>query len=60
MRMKTLADTIVDKDIKYALCGHVHSGNHKPEPFGGVRNVVNVSIKDENYMATYNAFCFEL
>ena len=57
---KTLADTIVDKDIKYALCGHVHSGNHKPEPFGGVRNVLNVSIKDENYMATYNAFSFEL
>lgn len=43
-----------------ALCGHVHTGNHFPESFESVRNVVNVSIKDENYKVAYKPFNFEI
>ena len=57
---KALADAIENRVIKYALCGHVHSGNHSPEAFGQVQNVVNVSLKDENYKVTYKPFCFEI
>lgn len=55
---QSLADAIQCRDIKYALCGHVHSGNHFPEPFGTVQNVVNVSIKDEDYKVAYKPFDF--
>lgn len=55
-----LAEAIQDKDIDYALCGHVHSGNHNPQPFGNVKNVVNVSLKDENYKVAYEPFDFEI
>ena len=55
-----LAEAIASRDIKYALCGHVHTGNHIPEPFGNVKNVVNVSLKDENYKVSYSPFSFEI
>jgi len=57
---KELADSIINREIKYALCGHVHSGNHYPEAFGTVRNIVNVSMKDENYKVAYQPFCFDI
>lgn len=57
---QALADAIENREIKYALCGHVHSGNHCPESFGMVDNVVNVSLKDENYKVAYKPFSFEL
>lgn len=56
----TLANEIASRKIKYALCGHVHTGNHCPEPFGCVENVVNVSLKDENYKVGYKPFTFEI
>ena len=55
-----LAEAISARDINYALCGHVHTGNHFPEPFGCVRNVVNVSLKDENYKVAFKPFNFEI
>ena len=55
-----LAEAIATLDIKYALCGHVHTGNHRPEPFGSVQNVVNVSLKDEDYKISYKPFTFEI
>ena len=57
---QALADAISARDIDYALCGHVHTGNHFPEPFGCVRNVVNVSLKDENYKIAFKPFNFEI
>ena len=57
---KALADAIRDREIKYVLCGHVHTGNHCSEPFGTVSNVVNVSIKDEGYKVAFKPFCFEI
>lgn len=54
-----LAEAISARDIRYALCGHVHSGNHCPEPFGCVANVVNVSLRDESYRVVYAPFNFE-
>ena len=55
-----LAEAISARDIRYALCGHVHSGNHCPEPFGCVANVVNVSLRDESYRVVYAPFNFEI
>lgn len=54
-----LANRINEIQPKYSLCGHVHSGNHIPEPINGV-TYVNVSIKDENYNVTYEPFYFEI
>lgn len=54
-----LGQCITDRDIKWALCGHVHSGNHNVFETGGC-NYVNVSIKDENYRVTYPVFEFEV
>lgn len=56
-----------DRDVKWALSGHVHSGEHDVtyydhavfgEPY--TTNIVNVSIKDEDYKVTYKPFEFEL
>ena len=55
-----LAEAISARDINYALCGNVHTGNHFPEPFGCVRNVVNVSLKDENYKVAFKPFTFSI
>ena len=56
-----LAKVILERDIKYALCGHVHSGSHTPyETKEGGCKVVNVSILDEDYRINYDVFEFEL
>ena len=55
-----LAEAISARNINYALCGHVHTGNHFPESYGCVRNVVNVSLKDENYKVAFKPFNFEI
>lgn len=56
---QALAEAIVDRNIRWSLCGHVHSGNHVPELIGGT-NYVNVSIKDEDYKVGYPIFEFDL
>ena len=45
--------------IKYALCGHIHSGDHKPLQIGQMK-VVNVCLLDEDYKRAYPIFEFEL
>ena len=54
-----LAEILGMRDIKYALCGHVHSGRHMPVEYNGC-NYVNVSIKDEDYKVKYDLFEFEI
>lgn len=54
-----LAKTLLKKNYKWLLCGHVHSGEHVPMVHG-TGKVVNVSIKDENYNVKYEPFVFEI
>lgn len=54
-----LADAIMQRDIKWALSGHVHSGNHVSKKVGNT-NIVNVSLKDENYKISYGLFEFNI
>lgn len=62
-----LRKAIKNKKIDWVLSGHVHSGDHEVtnyycEPNGTPHeiNIVNVSIKDEDYKVTYKPFEFEL
>lgn len=45
--------------VTWVISGHIHSGNHKPENNWYVK-YVNVSLKDEDYEATYKYFEFEI
>lgn len=62
-----LRKAIKNKKVNWVLSGHVHSGDHEVtnyycEPNGTPHeiNIVNVSIKDEDYKVTYKPFEFEL
>ncbi len=57
---EALAQAVSVREIGWHLCGHVHSGNHCRQPFGGVRSLVNVSVKDEDYRVAYEPFSFEI
>ena len=54
-----LAEVLKTKDFKYALCGHVHSGQHLPVDLNG-KKLVNVSLKNEDYNEMYYPFEFEI
>ena len=54
-----LAEALKVRDFKYAICGHVHSGQHNVIDIDG-KKLVNVSIKDENYKEKYYPFEFEI
>ena len=54
-----LADAIISSKPKYALCGHIHSGEHNPKNIAGT-TYVNVSYKNENYSPAYPVFTFEI
>lgn len=54
-----LADVLKTRDFKYALCGHVHSGQHNPVEMDG-KKLANVSLKNENYNLMYYPFEFEI
>ena len=45
-----LAEAIISRDIKYAFCGHIHSGNHLFDEYKPEHYVQNVSIRDEDYV----------
>lgn len=51
-----LARKLNDKHVRYTFCGHVHSGDHKEYEYKPDCEVVNVSVKDENYMPKYITF----
>lgn len=54
-----LSEAITFRDIKWIICGHIHSGNHQPEMVN-FTNIVNVSLKDEDYKVSYEPFIFEV
>lgn len=54
-----LAKVIDQRDIKYALCGHVHSGCHKEQEINGTI-YANVSLKNEDYQPQYYPFEFDI
>lgn len=56
---EVLTEAIQKRKIKYAICGHVHSGNHNPEKID-YTVYANVSIKDENYKLSYEPLVFEV
>lgn len=50
---------------KWVFCGHIHSGNHKPqriidENLQAISNVVNVSYVNESYFPEYDVFETEI
>lgn len=64
---ETLADVLANRDFQYLCCGHVHSGRHVPFNFGNNngqfkydRQMVNVSVKTEDYKPYYDPFVFEI
>lgn len=54
-----LAEVLKTRQFKYALCGHVHSGQHYPVVMDG-KHLVNVSGKNEDYDYCYYPFEFEV
>lgn len=54
-----LAEVLNTRNFKYALCGHVHSGQHYPVVIGD-KHLANVSIKNEDYDYSYYPFEFEV
>ena len=54
-----LWDVIKEKDIKWVISGHIHSGNHDIDYYGNMK-CVNVSLKDEDYNVKYETFVFEI
>lgn len=55
-----LANAIKQKSIKNWLCGHIHSGLHMLSSNDDNIDIMNVSIKDENYQDTYIPYIFEI
>jgi Icc-related predicted phosphoesterase len=43
----------------YVLSGHIHTGNHQIEEYDGIK-YVNVSLKDEEYMVSYEPTIIEI
>lgn len=56
---KELADVLNHHNIKYNICGHIHSGSHEPYVINNT-TCVNVCIKDENFKPVHKPFMFEL
>lgn len=54
-----LSEAIMMRDIKWSISGHIHSGLHRPEYIYNT-NIVNVSLKNEDYKVDYEPFTFEL
>ena len=48
-----LANVLQEKNIRYAFCGHVHSGNHNLVEYKNGCHVVNVSLLNEDYKPTF-------
>lgn len=54
-----LANELNFIDVKWCVCGHIHSGKHQPDERWGTK-IVNVSLKDEDYKVSYEPFVFEI
>ena len=44
-----LTKKLLDREIRYTFCGHVHSGNHELMEYKPGCFITNVSVKDEFY-----------
>lgn len=51
-----LAKAMMSREISYAFCGHVHTGNHSGYEYKEGSSVCNVSVKDENYRVVTQYF----
>lgn len=54
-----LFNEIAEKDPKYVLSGHIHSGDHSLQKYLNTK-YANVSILDESYSIKYKPLTFEL
>ena len=52
-----LLKVILNRKPKYVVCGHIHSGNHKPVNCNGI-TMRNVSYLDERYLPSYEPTTF--
>lgn len=57
---ESLAKSILKRDIKYAISGHVHSGAHFPIEYKEGCFMANVSIKNEDYQPQYYPLVFDI
>ena len=57
---KPLTKQLYKTNFKLLVCGHIHSGDHNTFKFDLSGQVVNVSIKNEEYKPTYDPFYIEL
>lgn len=48
-----LREQIIDKMPHLAICGHIHSGEHKLHQFNSTTAIANVSLLDEGYNRAY-------
>lgn len=54
-----LAKRLLEIKYKLLVCGHIHSGDHDVSEVNGGK-IVNVSLKDEHYLPTYEPFYIEI
>lgn len=54
-----LTHHVGEKNIKYCICGHIHTGNHEIGEVNGTK-FVNASIKNENYQVKYKPIKIEI
>jgi len=55
-----LSNRLVDVDFKLLVCGHIHTGDHRPFKDNLSGQVVNVSIKNEKYNVEFEPFYIEI
>ena len=56
-----LTEKVKNSNIRLWVAGHVHTGNHKQSLLSnGITQIVNVSLKDENYKVSFEPLVIEL
>jgi Icc-related predicted phosphoesterase len=56
-----LTKAVLKRNVKYWVCGHVHSGNHELSNYQDTdMKVANVSYKDESYKPAFRPLIFEI
>lgn len=55
-----LSNQLVDTNFKLLVCGHIHTGDHKPFKDNLSGQVVNVSLKNEKYNIEFEPFYIEI
>ena len=54
-----LRDAILERDVRWSISGHVHSGNHSVTEYNNTK-FSNVSLKDEDYHIWYSPLVFTI